>query len=153
MTKHEHSEAMQAEWEALQRALGSVEQRLPAGSTYMGPADPVLHAMVVVNGWDSTALEWLGRVERTEPLPSFDAKQLEAINSESAQRRRGWKRVVIEGECENTHIRLLHVVRAFPDELWNSNAGALHSWLPELTTAKYRRHRQQLEEQLKNVTA
>ncbi|MCI0706880.1 MAG: ClbS/DfsB family four-helix bundle protein [Ignavibacteriae bacterium] len=139
MTKQKLLERINREWEQLATVLSSLdddaklEPRSPGGRS-------IKDVMGRISGWESVALERLGRMKRREPIELIPDEQVEEWNRKFYELRRDWKLMIVEGEFENVHVRLLQEIERLDDAVWDKNESQVHEWLPTLTFGQYAMH-------------
>jgi hypothetical protein len=132
MTKQEYLDTMQQEWELLRQAIDAADEGEKLRPRTVGEWS-LKDIMILVCGWESVALDWLGRLLRDDEVPTLNHDELEAANTSSAGRRREWKLMIVEGEFENVHIRLRTVFDSLAEHDWKANKAGVQEWMPELT--------------------
>jgi hypothetical protein len=100
-----------------------------------------------VSSWESVALERIGRMKRNEPVETIPDDKVDEWNKRFQEQRRDWRLIIVEGEFESVHARLLQEFGKLPEELWSRNEAKITDWLPDCTFIHYRKHRIAIEQQ------
>jgi hypothetical protein len=144
MTKHEALKHIQEEWAKLLSVLSTFDDDQKVQPQFIGDWS-LKDLMVHISSWETVALERLGRLQRGEAVELIPDDQVDEWNKHFVQRRRGWKLILVEGEFESVHARLVQEFERFPEELWDRNVSQICAWLPECTFTHYAEHRSRLE--------
>lgn len=147
MTKQEALKNIQDEWARLLSTLSLFDDSQKLQPRFIGEwslKDLMGHS----SAWESVALERLGRMKRHEPLEFIPDDKVEEWNKKFHEQRRDWKLIVVEGEFENVHTRLVQELERLPDESWDRNESHLCEWIPECTFIHYADHRMKIEQKL-----
>ncbi|HXG39259.1 MAG TPA: DinB family protein [Bacteroidota bacterium] len=144
MTKQETLKQIQDEWARLLSVLSTFDDDQKLQPRFVGEWS-LKDLMGHISAWESVALERLGRVKRGEEVEFIPDDQIDDWNKRFVQMRRDWKLVVVEGEFESVHARLVQEFERLPEELWDRNVSKICAWLPECTFVHYAEHRARLE--------
>jgi hypothetical protein len=144
MTKQEALKQIQDEWTRLLAVLSTFDDDQKLQPRFVGEWS-LKDLMGHISAWESVALERLGRVHRGEDVEFIPDDQIDEWNKRFVQQRRGWKLIVVEGEFESVHARLVQEFERLPENLWDWNVSKICAWLPECTFAHYAEHRSRLE--------
>jgi hypothetical protein len=144
MTKQETLKKIQDEWERLISTLAAFSDGQKLQPHFVGKwsiKDLIGH----ISAWESVALERLGRMQRGEKVELIPYDQIDEWNNQLYEQRRNWKLIVVEGEFEHVHSRLVQQFERLSDEAWDRNEARVCEWIPECTFVHYAEHRTQLE--------
>ncbi len=147
MTKPEALKNMQDEWARLLSTLSAIEDDQKLQPRFIGEWS-VKDLMGHISAWESVALERVGRMKRREPVEFIPDEEVDEWNKKFSQQRRDWKLIVVEGEFENVHARLVQEFERFSDESWDRNESHVCEWIPECTFVHYADHRVKIEQKL-----
>lgn len=147
MNRPELLKNINEEWEKLGVVLSAFDDKQKLQPRFIGEWS-LKDLMGHMSSWESVALERIGRMKRNEPIEVIPDDQVDGWNKRFHEQRRDWKLIVVEGEFESLHARLLQEFEKLPDESWNKNEANVTEWLPECTFIHYEKHRMRIEQKL-----
>ena len=145
MTKQELLQKINQEWEKLFTLVSSFEDNTKLEPRFVGKWS-LKDLMGHISSWESVALERLGRIKRNELIEFIPDEQIDEWNRKFYELRRDWKLIIVEGEFESVHARLLQEIDRIAESAWDKNESKVCEWLPECTFVHYTEHRATLEQ-------
>ena len=145
MNRQELLQNISQEWDKLVSLLSSFDDAQKLQPRFIGEWS-LKDLMGHVSSWESVALERIGRMRRNEPIEVIPDDQVDEWNKRFHEQRREWKLIIVEGEFESLHARLLLEFDKHPEEAWSKNESNIGTWLPECTFVHYAKHRAIIEE-------
>jgi hypothetical protein len=147
MNREELLQNIHDEWEKLTSLLSTFDDDKKLLPRFVGEwslKDLLGH----VSSWESVALERVGRMKRNEPIETIPDDKVDEWNKRFQEQCRDWRLIIVEGEFENVHARLIQEFGKLPGELWSRNEAKIAGWLPDCTFIHYRKHRAAIEQKL-----
>ncbi|HEY4612821.1 MAG TPA: ClbS/DfsB family four-helix bundle protein [Bacteroidota bacterium] len=151
MTKQELLQNINAEWKKFFESISELDDERKVFPRFIGEWS-LKDLMGHMSSWESVALERLGRMKRNEPVEFIPDEQIDEWNKKFYELRRDWKLIVVEGELESVHTRLVQEIERMDDRAWDENQSNVCEWLPECTFVHYAEHYARLEEKLSALT-
>jgi len=151
MTKQEMLQRIHNEWEKLISLLSSIDDIKKMEPRVIGSWS-LKDLMGHLSSWESVALERLGRMKRNEPVVFIPDEQVDEWNRKFYELRREWKLIIVEGEFESVHAKLVQEIERMAESPWDGNESKVCEWLPECTFVHYAEHLAKIEQNMGAMT-